>query len=213
MTTAAETYAVLMAAMRTSPARRRQRSVRVTLAVLFLTVATLAVLAALPTQSPLLLSIGSVAAIVLGWAALRITWTEVLQSRVESATERASTARAYKSLFAERAVEHAEFTSAMTDRLSERNRTVGELEGTIVLAEKRALEAETRLQRDSRRLVESQRRVEELEQALAIREAEVAEAAGAIWDGAEVDTIVDLLAWDEKSNQLATDVEDERKHA
>ena len=75
-----------------SSRRRRQRSVRVTVAVVLLTVATLAVLAALPTQSPVLLSISAVAALVLGWAALRIVWTEVLQSRRDHAADRASTA-------------------------------------------------------------------------------------------------------------------------
>ena len=75
-----------------SSARRRQRSVRVTVAVFLLAVATVAVLAALPTQSPALLSVAAVAALVLGWAALRIVWTEVLQSRREHATDRAATA-------------------------------------------------------------------------------------------------------------------------
>src|SRR5690242_6767260 len=104
-----------MAATRTS-ARRRQRSVRVTVAVALLGVATLAVLLALPTQSAAVLSVAAVSAVVLGWAALRIVWTEVLQSRRENATDRAAAANAYRSLFSERAAEHAEFTTAMTER-------------------------------------------------------------------------------------------------
>src|SRR5690348_12223171 len=99
-----------MAASRSS-ARRRQRSVRVTVAVSLLGIATVAVLVALPTQSPVLLSISAVLAIVLGWAAARMMWTEVLQSRREQATDRAAAASAYKSLFAQRAAEHAEFTA------------------------------------------------------------------------------------------------------
>src|SRR6201986_5412917 len=100
--------------VRSRSARRRQRSVRVTVAVSLLAVATVAVLATLPTQSPAWLSAGSVSALVLGWAALRIVCTEVLQWRREQAADRAATASAYRSLFSERAAEHAEFTTAMT---------------------------------------------------------------------------------------------------
>ena len=58
-------------------------------------------------------------AIVLSWAALRIMWTEVLQSRRENAADRAAAATAYRDLFSVRAAEHAEFTDAMTERLAE----------------------------------------------------------------------------------------------
>ena len=126
--------------------RRRQRSVRVTVAVVLLGAATAAVLAALPTQSPLWLSVASVAA--------------------------------YRSLFSERASEHAEFTTAMTDRLVRRDRDVTELEDAVVAAEQRAIEAEARVAREARRANEAQdlvteltERVEELE----IREAEQAD--------------------------------------
>jgi hypothetical protein len=119
-----------MAASRSS-SRRRQRSVRVTVAVSLLAAATVAVLASLPTQSPALLSIAAVTALALAWAALRIMWTEVLQSRRENATDRASTATAYRTLFSERAAEHAEFTTAMTERLAESTTSMHELEGAL----------------------------------------------------------------------------------
>ena len=76
-------------------------------------------LASLPSQSPLWLSLASVTAIVLSWAALRIMWTEVLQSRRENSADRAAAATAYRELFSVRAAEHAEFTTAMTERLAE----------------------------------------------------------------------------------------------
>ena len=53
------TYAAPMAASRT-PMRRRQRSVRVTVAVSLLSVASVAVLASLPAQSALWLGLASV---------------------------------------------------------------------------------------------------------------------------------------------------------
>ncbi len=72
-------------------------------------------------------------------------------------------------MFSERAEEHAEFTTAMTERLATRERDVRELESTSVVAEKRAIEAETRVQREARRANEAQERVDELQQALEIR--------------------------------------------
>jgi methylmalonyl-CoA mutase cobalamin-binding subunit len=191
-----------MAASRSS-ARRRQRSVRVTVAVTFLGVATVGVLAALPTQSPLLLSLSSVLAVALGWAAARMMWTEVLQSRREQAADRAAAASAYKSLFAQRAAEHAEFTQAMTERLAEAHLERRELEGTVLATERRAMEAETRLARDSRRLVETQERIQELEQQLAVRRAEEADAL-ASWEGEGGETIADLVAWDVDAAELTT---------
>lgn len=190
-----------MAAFRSS-ARRRQRSVRVTVAVALLGVATVAVLAALPTQSPLLLSISSTVALVLGWAAARMMWTEVLQSRREQAADRAAAASAYKSLFAERAAEHAEFTTAMTERLAKAHLQRRELEGTVIATERRAMEAETRLARDSRRLVETQERVHELEQQLAVRQAEEADAL-ACWEGEGGETVAELVDWDAGAVALA----------
>src|SRR5690348_15432793 len=155
-----------MAASRT-PARRRQRSVRVTVAVVLLSVATVGVLAAVPTQSPVLLSISAVAAILLAWAALRIMWTEVLQSRRENAADRAATASAYKSLFSLRAAEHAEFTTAMTERLAESNLSVRELQGELVQAQRQAAETQAQLARTQRQADNARSRAEELEQALA----------------------------------------------
>lgn len=190
-----------MAATPRSSARRRQRSVRVTVAVSLLGVATVAVLAALPTQSPMLLSASSVLALLLGWAAARMMWTEVLQSRREQATDRAAAASAYKSLFAQRAAEHAEFTTAITERLAEARLLQRELEGVVVATERRAIEAETRLSRDSRRLVEVQQRVHELEQQLAVREAEESDAL-ASWEGEGGETVAELVDWDAGAAQL-----------
>ena len=197
-----------MAASRT-PARRRQRSVRVTVAVVLLSVATVGVLAAVPTQSPVLLSISAVAAIVLAWAALRIMWTEVLQSRRENAADRAATASAYKSLFSLRAAEHAEFTTAMTERLAESNLSVRELQGELVQAQRQAAETQAQLARTQRQADVARNRAEELEQALAEvraqREAEEADAL-ASWEaeGGEPGrgSVEELVSWEAKAAEI-----------
>jgi len=157
-----------------APVRRRQRSVRVTVAVTLLSVATVCVLVSIPTRSPLWLSVGSLTALALSWAALRIMWTEVLQSRRENAADRAAAARAYRELFTVRAAEHAEFTTAMTERLAEAHLTQRELEGLIVHQRRRADLAESR--------------ASELEQSLAVRTA----------DDGVADPVVELVTWEEK---------------
>ena len=170
-----------MAAPRT-PMRRRQRSVRVTVSVVLLAVATAAVLASLPAQSPLWLSLASVTALALAWGALRIMWTEVLESRRENAADRAAAAAAYRSLFSVRAVEHAEFTTAMTERLAQAHLSQRELEGLVTQHETRAVRAETKL-------VEAQGRVHTLEESLAVLRSE------------DSDAVVDLVAWEEQTGQ------------
>lgn len=213
MATTMETYPDPMAT--SSPNRRRQRSVRVTVAVALLTLATLVVVAALPTQSAGWLSASSVFALLCGSLASRIVYSELLQSRRDAAEDRAAQAQAYRVMFSERAVEHAEFTTAMTDRLANRDRSIRELESTIVLAEKRAMEAETRVKRESRRANEAMQLVSELQQALEIRKAEEADEL-ASWEGAmEAETVVDLLAWDDKVKAAgaAAKAAAERQHA
>jgi len=160
--------------------RRRQRSVRVTVSVALLSVATAAVLASLPAQSPLWLSLAAVTALALAWGALRITWTEVLQSRRENAADRAAAAAAYRSLFSVRAAEHAEFTTAMTERLAAAHLSQRELEGLVARHETRAQGAESML-------VEAQLRVQALEQSIATFRAD------------DTDEVVDLVAWEEQT--------------
>ncbi len=197
------------------PNRRRQRSVRVSVAVTLLSIATAGVLLALPTQSPLWLSISSVLALGCGWASARIVYTELAQSRRASAADRAAQAQAYRSLFSERATEHAEFTTAMTDRLAARDREANELQLSLVEAQRRAAEAENRVQRESRRANEADARVTELQERieeLEIRKAEQADEL-ASWEGFE--TVVDLMAWEERISSATAAVQElsDQKHA
>ncbi len=185
--------------------RRRQRSVRVTVAVTLLSVATAGVLLALPTQSPAWLSVASVLAVGCGWASARIVYTELAQSRRDAASDRAAQAQAYRSLFSERASEHAEFTTAMTDRLAVRERELSELQESVVAAQRRAFEAEVRVQREARRANDSDAKVVELQervQELEIRRAEQADEL-ATWEGFE--TVVDMMAWEQKISSAVAD--------
>jgi hypothetical protein len=161
----------------TRTGRRRQRSVRVTVAVTLLGLATALVVAALPSQSPLWLSLAALFALASGWASARIVYTELAQSRREAATDRAAQAHAYRMLFTSRANEHAEFTTAMTDRLVRRDRDLAELENTVVEAESRAIEAEARVQREARRANEAQEKVAELTERVGELEISQAEQA------------------------------------
>jgi hypothetical protein len=197
-----------MAASRT-PARRRQRSVRLTVSVGMLAAATAGVLAALPTQSPVLLSVSAVTAIVLAWAAVRIMWTEVLQSRREHAADRAATASAYRSLFSERAAEHAEFTTAMTERLAESNLSVRELQGELVQAQRQAAEAQLRAESSEQTLDQARVRVGQLERSIEMLRAErAAEEADALasWEaeGGEParGSVEELVSWDAKAAEI-----------
>ena len=171
--------------------RRRQRSVRVTIAVVLLSVASVAVLSSLPTRSTLWVSLAGVVALGLSWGALRTMWTEVLESRRENAADRAAAAAAYRNLFAVRAAEHAEFATAMTERLAQAHLSARELEGLIVQHETRAQRAESKLEAETEAHTKTQGRVHQLEQTLAIlRE--------------EDDSVVELVSWDVQQAQKAS---------
>ncbi|MFL6062797.1 MAG: hypothetical protein ACJ72E_16335 [Marmoricola sp.] len=191
-----------------SSLRRRQRSVRVTVAVALLAVATVAVLAALPTQSPALLSAAAVLSLALGWAAVRITWTEVLQSRREHATDRAATASAYRTLFSERAAEHAEFTTAMTERLAEPTTSMHELEGALELARREVAAMTVRAEQAESGHATALVRVAELVRSIEMLRVEQAgeEMAGDEMDAlddVEPGSVEDLVGFDEKVAQAA----------
>jgi Skp family chaperone for outer membrane proteins len=203
------------------PARRRQRSVRVTVAVALLSFATLGVVLALPTASFAWMATAAVVALVCGWASARIVYNELAQSRRENFADRAAQANAYRTLFSARAEEHAEFSSVMTDKLVKNQREVRELSGTLVLAEKRAAEAEYRIKREAQRATTLEAKVNELEEELEIRKAEEEDQL-AVWDAAQfqlpgmgddLDTVVDLLAWEERVNADTAPAEEANKHA
>ncbi|MGI8900988.1 MAG: hypothetical protein ACR2HA_08655 [Nocardioides sp.] len=210
----------------TTTSRRRQRSVRVSVAVGLLSVATLVVLGAVTSRSPAWLTAASLLALACGWAAARIVYTELVQSRRDNATDRAAQAQAYRSVFAERSLEHAEFTSAMVDRVVTRDRKIAELTSLTLDAELLVAEAETRVQSECRRANEADTRADEADTRAdeadtraddadtradeadtlvaelrgRIEELEIRRAEQfdqlASWEGFE--TVVDMMAWEQK---------------
>lgn len=179
--------------------RRRQRSVRVRVAAVLLSLATTMVLLALVLANGSALTAAALVTLACGWAALRILCTELAQSRRRHLQDRAAQARAFQALDSERSAEHVTFATSMTERLTARAREVRELEGTLRLSEARAADAEARARREGRRADDAQERVVELEVALAIRTAEEADEL-ASWEPGhpDADTVVDLLAWEER---------------
>lgn len=185
--------------------RRRQRSVRITVAVLLLVVAGLVVLAALWIAEPVVLAVAAVAALLAGIGGVRLVLGELIRSRRLAAEDRAEQARAYQRLDAERIDENATFTTTMTSRMDEADYAVGELRGTLRLAERRAELAEQRARHESRRRGELQNRIDELTAEAspsdAGSDAPVTEEPGdavPYWDP-DVPTVVDLLAWEDRS--------------
>ena len=148
--------------------RRRQRSVRITAAVIVLSGATALVAAAVAFGGVRLVAASALVALLCGWAGLRIMWSVVLQGRLEHSTDRAELARTYRQLF----VENHAYTKAMTARMRERDRVIRELETEVVDTQRRAIVAETTVKRVQRRLAQADGRIITLEEYLARSQAE-----------------------------------------
>jgi hypothetical protein len=185
-----------------SAARRRQRSVRVTVAVCLLAAATFVVAGSLALGSPAAVSAAAVLALLAGCAATRIVANELARSRREAARERAALAHDYARLSAERATEHAGFAKVMTERIIERDAEIGRLHGTIRLADRRADQAQARLRSEEKRTAELREQVDQLGRELE----EQRDDSLAFWDGGQASTVVDLLAWEERTTAERTDL-------
>ena len=189
-----------------APVRRRPRSGRVTAAAGLLGATTGAGALALVAGEALRAAL--VAALVGGWLAVGLTSAELQLLRRQGARDRAWQAAAFRDHSDRLSTEHARFAAAMARRLAGRDREVRELEGTLRLSEARAGAAEDRIRREVRRVDEARSRIVELEVALAIRRAEEADEL-ASWEpgGPEVDTVVDLLAWEDRARSNAASSE------
>jgi hypothetical protein len=192
-----------------SGARRRQRSIRVTVAVLLLVLAAVVVAGALASGSLLAVSMASVVALVAGCASTRIVLNELAQTRREAARDRALQADQYQRLFADRAAEHRCYATAMKERVAERDTTIAQLLGSLQAADGRADEALERLKQETKRTVELQERLDEIS-----REHEERDDDGlAFWDGGEASTVVDMLAWEERVSSVTEADPAKRRHA
>jgi chromosome segregation ATPase len=136
--------------------------------------------------------------VVLGAAATRITHTELVESRVVAARDRAAQAQAYNELTEQRTSEHASYVSGIQARIAEKEQALDELELALALAQRRAATSTRKRNAEGRRaaglqarLVEAeergasaQLRVSELEQEVLTLRAEL-ESVTAAWHAAE----------------------------
>ncbi len=135
----------------TSASRRRQRSTRLTVAVVLLALAALAVVGAIISGTWILVVLAAVLGVVLGAAATRITHSELAETRREAARDRAEQAKAYRDLTIARTAEHTAFAESMQERVARQATAVHELEDALTAAQKRAAEATRKLNAEARR--------------------------------------------------------------
>ncbi len=198
----------------TSPkARRRQRSTRLTVAVVLVTAAAALVLGALVLQSSLVLSVAAVAAVALGAAATRITHAELMQSRRDANQDRAAQAQAYRDLAAERADENAVHVTTLVGRVEQRETALRQLEEALVGAQRRAAEATRKRNAEARRADLAEQEGQSLTSRLEEAEERAAEA---IVHLAELEQEADVLrselaAWQTFAQTGSSD--ELRKHA
>jgi hypothetical protein len=152
--------------------RRRQRSVRVTLAVALLAVATVVVLIALLAGQPLALGAAAVVAWGAGVAASRIISNELAASRREHARDRAAQAQAYNDLAERRASEQQEHAATLKQQVEDHTTTIERLRANLRLAEKRASLAEQTADRNKVAVAKAQKEVAALKARIAELEAE-----------------------------------------
>jgi hypothetical protein len=191
---------------RVPQARRRQRSVRLTIAVALTAVAALVVVGAVLSGSWILLTLAAGLGVVLGAAATRITHTELMATRREAARDRAEQAQAYRDLTVARTAEHAAFAATMRSRIDAQETCIHELEVVLTSAQQRAVEATRKFNAEARRaeLAENEGRAT----ADRLRDAEE-RAAQAIVLVAELEQELDVLR-DELAAWHATPA---RRHA
>ncbi len=184
--------------------RRVQRSVRVVVAVGLLTVAGVAVFSSWVTGSGV--GVAAVGSLVAGGIASRIIYTELVHTRRLAARERADQARAFGAAMINVHREHRLFSDAMSARLVGHDRmvrlrdtTIGQLRGTLRLAERRIGELDERARRESRRANDAQERLTALLDEVLTQPSLPAVDA----ESGELPSVVDLRAWEERVTQEA----------
>lgn len=184
--------------MSSPQARRRQRSTRLTVAVVLISLAALAVAGAVLSHSWFLTAVAAVLGVVLGGAATRITHSELMQTRRDAARDRADQAAAYQALTAVRTAEHAEFTATMQARLDGQSTALAELESALGSAQKRAAEATRRLNAEARRAELAEREGQEVTTRLEEAERTASEAALRVSElEVKIDALqAELTAWE-----------------
>ena len=168
--------------------RRRQRSVRTSVAVVLLVVATAAVGVSLGTGWQL--GAGAVTALACGITAARMLSGELAQSRRDAGHDRAEQAAAYGRLSSRTAAEHGRFVAQMAARIADRDRVVGRLRRALRVALRRADAAADRARQESDRSAALTAEVSRLQAELVAAQHDDDQLAG--WEGAWVPPVVDL---------------------
>ena len=175
-----------------------------TTAVGLIVLAALVVAGAAVSGSWLLVTIAAGLGVALGAAATRITHTELVESRVAAARDRAALAADYNVLADERTAEHASYVESVRARLSEKEQALDELELALSLAQRRAATSTRKRNAEGRRAAGLQVRLTEAEERAAIAQLRVVELEQEVLGlRAELDTVT--AAWHAAENV--------RKHA
>jgi len=142
-----------------------------TVAVGLVVLAALVVAGAAVSGSWLVVTIAAALAVALGAVALRISHTELIESRIAAARDRVEQARAYNVIANERSLEHAAYVEDVRIRLAEREHALSELELALSLSQRRAATSTRKRNAEGRRasaleleLTESERRTIAAEQ-------------------------------------------------
>ena len=182
------------------PTRRRQRSVRVLVAVVLLAVAGVLVAVAAVSGSLLGLLIAAVTSVVLGGAATRITYAELTETRLDAARDRAELASDYRDLAVVRAAEHHRFVTAVQARIADQDVRIRTVEGALAIAKAEAAAAQRRLAAMTERAEQAESRGGELAAHLAEVEDTAAQAALRV---VELEQEVDVLTaqWQSREAQ------------
>ena len=158
------------------PDRRRQRSTRLTVAVVLLISAALAVAGAVASGSSVLVALAAASGVLLGAAATRITHSELVAARRDAARDRAEQAQAYRRMTEARTTENAAFAETMRTRVSRQESAIHELEDALTAAQGRAADATRKLNAEARRADAIERAHEETTASLDAAEERAAEA-------------------------------------
>ena len=167
------------------------------------------VLGAVATGSSVLVVVAALVAVALGAGAVKITHSELVQTRRDAAQDRARQAQAYRDITARRTAENVAFSEDMKARIAEREEVIGHLEVELGKALERAATATLKMNSEARRADLAEDENARLTASLDDADTRAAEAIVRVAElEAELDTLrAELEAW-----QLAA-TEDTRKRA
>lgn len=139
--------------------RRTQRGIRVSIAAALVVLAAVGVGVAVLMAT--LVSLAAGLAVVAGSLATRIVYSELLQTRRDSARTCAEQARSFQQSIGDSHREHRAFRQLMTGRVLERDLAVSRLSSALRAAERRAADAESRAAEAAGRARQESRRAEQ----------------------------------------------------